>query len=652
MMERSDSLVSADSELAQCETEVSTLLQTISDLNKKMDSLQITREMKTSETQAQASGCIRQQGSSSPACSLTVVEAGTSSLESETKRVCKDTKGGSSELWNELQKIISVLETSCGQGRKMLWQTQNSERIQANHLSAARESWVQTTQVLDEMERDCGISYPSALPPEERRLYQQDLLSLYKQKQDLSATLKSRQEELTSAERRLVDFEDEKKWLQEKLVDLKRKWLCGVSCSPPVSPSLSSSRTSSPCFSSPPFPGSPLLPCKLPSFTPDFSPSPCTFDSVLQSEIEKQQRCLERLKARNERLNVALVRRKGESEQLSMSLSRQEADSSALHMALTYCEECEEAYSDLLSLYKARKQQNAEALIRPQPDLSKSTCENFIKETPSSCTSEGTTEHRPNSLLQFEDKAGVILQRISRLKQDRAAVCIPQQSEAGEGKISPDTGTLAGVRGHGSLLSKNTKEEKAALLYELVTVREEMSDLRGDLRLIEKERRCLELALMVQCAQDSAGALILESLREEQSERRAAQQRFAENRAKLESGGGIPGPRNHSILRELQAALQREQSLKKRVTSLHESLDSALTDCTTQRRINREETSRLSHYFNKVSHTYRSSRKKHQEQLWRLEKQITVISEHHASQEAELSATLEAMEWKREETVL
>lgn len=72
---------------------------------------------------------------------------------------------------------------------------------------------------------------------------------------------------------------------------------------------------------------------------------------------------------------------------------------------------------------------------------------------------------------EFEDKSGVLLQRISRLKQDRAAVCIPQRGKAGEGKISPDTGTLAGVRGRASSLSKNTKEEKAALMYELVTVR-------------------------------------------------------------------------------------------------------------------------------------------------------------------------------------
>lgn len=71
--------------------------------------------------------------------------------------------------------------------------------------------------MLEEIERDLGISYPSALPPDERRQYQRDILSLYKQNRDLSASLKSRQEELKGAERSLVDLEDEKKWLQEKV---------------------------------------------------------------------------------------------------------------------------------------------------------------------------------------------------------------------------------------------------------------------------------------------------------------------------------------------------------------------------------------------------------------------------------------------------
>lgn len=75
-----------------------------------------------------------------------------------------------------------------------------------------------------------------------------------------------------------------------QVVDLKRKWLYGVSRSPSGSPSLSSSPTSSPSFSSPPYPGSPLLSRKLPGFRPDSPPSPCTVDSVLQAEIDKLQR--------------------------------------------------------------------------------------------------------------------------------------------------------------------------------------------------------------------------------------------------------------------------------------------------------------------------------------------------------------------------
>lgn len=75
------------------------------------------------------------------------------------------------------------------------------------------------------------------------------------------------------------------------------------------------------------------------------------------------------------------------------------------------------------------------------------------------------------SVEEFEGKTRVIQQRISRLKQDRSAVCIPQETRTGEGKLSPDTGTLAGARRLSFLSSNNPKEEKAALLHELVNVR-------------------------------------------------------------------------------------------------------------------------------------------------------------------------------------
>lgn len=56
--------------------------------------------------------------------------------------------GGSSDPWTELQQILVALETSSGQGRKRLnLQTQDAERVQANHLSAAQETWVHAIQV-------------------------------------------------------------------------------------------------------------------------------------------------------------------------------------------------------------------------------------------------------------------------------------------------------------------------------------------------------------------------------------------------------------------------------------------------------------------------------------------------------------------------
>lgn len=51
-----------------------------------------------------------------------------------------------------------------------------------------------------------------------------------------------------------------------------------------------------------------------------------------------------------------------------------------------------------------------------------------------------------------------------------------------------------------------------------------MSDLRALIRLKEKELRCLEWSLMAQKAQEAAGALIPENLREELEDCKTEQQ--------------------------------------------------------------------------------------------------------------------------------
>lgn len=57
-------------------------------------------------------------------------------------------------------------------------------------------------------------------------------------------------------------------------------------------------------------------------------------------------------------------------------------------------------------------------------------------------------------------------------------------------------------------------------------------------------------------------------------------------------------------------------------------------------------------FHSKISSVYRNARRKHREQIWRVEKQMASLSERHMSQITELQATLENLEDRREETVL
>ncbi|KAK6313731.1 hypothetical protein J4Q44_G00151900 [Coregonus suidteri] len=695
----------SQAELAQCEAEVGTLLSIIAELNRKMGALQAPSDPNDLKPQEPVILPPAPASMSSPPPSLCnpAKHTGTASKAPVTNR------DGSGEVWSELQGVMSALEGSINTRRA--WAVSNTaygQDRQTEHLTAARDSWVQVTQVLEEMEREFGISYPSGLPPEERQQYQKDILALHQRNCALRSTLQSRQEELEGAKVTVGDMEVERNSLQERLLGLHKAWRSD-SLSPPYSSSGSSSggvlspgwaSPVSPSFlGSPPIPGSPLFlrrptamgvfpslstggdisslaspsPSPWPGSVPPGSPCPSPSPSVsLEGETERLQRCIERLKARNEHLTAALGRRKGESEQISMTLSRQEADSTALQMALQYCEECEEAYSELLSLYEGRKQQ----VIPHWRQIAGPVMESQLPNRPSlwSLTEElSTSFSTPGGAVETETHiqtrfhryytAGSevegceadIRERIERLKQDRAAVCVPKPGPGGEGNLSPDTGTLGGPRGsrggQGGQDTSNpqsTNREKAVLLYELVTVREEMSELRGLIRLTEKERRCLDWSLMAQKAQDAAGALISESLAEEIEDRRTEQQRTADNKDKL----NIPGPQNRTILRELQVVLQREQVLKRRVSTVRESLDLVLSDSASRRRDNDEQMARLAQAHGKATGSYRKARRKYREQLWRLECQVSAMSDRHMTQIGALKATLEAMDCRREETVL
>ncbi|XP_029284672.1 colorectal mutant cancer protein isoform X2 [Cottoperca gobio] len=655
-------------ELAQCEAEVGTLLSIIAELNKKMGSLKAPSEP----------GDLRPPRPSRPLVpdllSHRLVRSSPerNTASTATSKPPLTVRGGGGVVWTKLEEVLTSVEDSISCKRS--WAapiTASDQNKHREHLRAAQESWVQATQILEEMEIEFGISCPPGLPKDQ---YQEDFLDLEKRDSALVSSFQSHQEELERAQSTISQMEEEK----NKLVGLHKAWRSGCR-SPSCRPTAG---TLSPDWASPPFPGSPLLHRRTSrAVTPlsvggDGSPagsvnscSPCPSPISLESETERLNRCIERLRARNERLTAALEQRKGESEQISITLNRLEADCSALQMALRYCEECEEAYSELLSLYDAKKQQS----IPLQTDSAESVSDRQQPESPAQLTEMGpeelstsfstagvpeeteTQSHTGQRTPELVEREAVLLQQIERLKRDRAAICLPKPSPGVEGKMSHETGHPARSRG-GQVTKDNakppdTKKEKASF-YQLISVREEMSDLRALIRLKEKELRCLEWGLMAQKAQEAAGAFVPESLRDEMEDRKTEQQRLCENAANPGNDGDIADPRTRPILKELQAVLQREQALKKRLALVQDSLNSALSDSHSHRRDNGEQTARLTQAHSKALSSYRQIRRKYREQVWRLEQKVVAMTESHQHQSGAIKVAGEALEWRREETIL
>ncbi|CAM9190622.1 unnamed protein product [Lampetra planeri] len=644
-------------ELAQCEAEVGTLLSIIAEVNRKMGSLKPPSDP----------GDLRSQGAPSPLfpdlLSHRLVRSSPEKIVAAqvTSKPSLPHRGGSGVVWTKLQEALTAVEDSISCRRS--WATpitSSDQEKHREHLRAAQDSRVKAAQILEEMEKEFGIKCPPGLPKAE---YQEEMVN---EKLDcvLRRASNSHQGELEAAKGSHIEEET------NKLVGHHRAWRSG-SCSPSYRPS------GAPEWSSPSFPGSPLLLRRAAaslSVGGDGSPlssvnsgSPCPSPISLETETERLHRCIERLRARNERLTAALERRKGESEQMSVTVKRLEADCSTLQLALKYCEQCQEAYSELLSLYDAERHQSipppadaAEAVGGeqqaggPSAQLRKTAAE----ELSTSFSSAGVTAERETQSLagqRHPESTGrevALREQIERLKRERAAICLPKPGAGAEGNMSPDTRTPAGLRGghvpKDSRKPADGKKEKTSLFHELVSVREEMSDLRALIRLKEKELRRLEWSLMSQKAQEAVGVFVPESLREELDDCKTEQQ----NAAKLCGDGGVADLRSRPILKELQAVLQREQALKKRLAVVQDSLSSALSDSVSNRRDNEEQVARLTQAHSMALSSYRHIRRKYREQVWRLEQKLAAVMEGQHSQSAAATAAGDVLEWRREETVL
>uniref|UniRef100_A0A1A8DR05 Usher syndrome 1C binding protein 1 n=1 Tax=Nothobranchius kadleci TaxID=1051664 RepID=A0A1A8DR05_NOTKA len=659
--EGSDLLVNLEptpAEVAQCEAEVGTLLSIINELNKKMGSLKAPSEP----------GDMRSPSPSRPLVPdllshrLLRSSSDRNSASSITSKHPVMTQGGGTVIWTKLQDVLSSVEDSISFRRTWAAPITASDHIKhKEHLRAAQENWAKATQILDEMEKEFGISCPLGLQKDQSL---DDLLGVDRRESSPRTIMQKHQEELQKAR---SSMEEEK----NKFFGFNKACRSG-SHSPSYRPPAGAL---SPDWASSSYPGSPLpqrrssravTPLSLVGDASSLSSvSPCPSPVSLESETERLSRCIERLKAKNERLTAALERRKGESEQNSLKLTRLESECSALQMALRYSEECEEAYSELLSLYEAKRQQNiplqtdsAEPVgDRQQTDNTPAQLGKMgTEELSTSFSTAGVTEDTLSLTRTPEktDREAALRQQIKRLQKIRADICVPKPDPGVESKLSPENAPPAGTRWGQVQKEKpvDKRKEKAAVFHELISVREEMSDMRALIRLKEKELRCLEWSLMGQKAQEAAGVFIPERLREEVEHQRNEQQRFCEAAAKAGCDGDVASPLTRSILKELQAVLQREQALKKRLGMAQDSLSTALTDSAPSRKDNAEQIARLTQAHSKALSSYRQIRRKYREQVWRLEQKVAAMMESQHNQSQAPKSADEELEWRREETIL
>lgn len=644
-------------ELAQCEAEVGTLLSIIAELNKKMGSLKAPSEP----------GDMRPPAASRPLIPDLLSHRLVKNPERKTVEMALPKpplldRGGGGIVWTRLQDVLSSVEDSISFRRS--WAapiTAVDLNKHKEHLRAAHESSVRASQILEEMEREFGISCANVQP---KGHFHEEISEVDMRDFTLSA-LQRPQEEL-EREHSLNLMEEDR----DKLVNLHKAWRSGRR-SPSYRPSaMSCAGSVSPDWASPPYPGSPLLqrrtnrgPVPL-STAGDMSPlgsetsnGPCTSPTGPEPETERLNRLIDRLKARNERLSAALERRKTELEHMSLTVNRLETDCSALQLALRYCEECEEAYGELLSLYEAKTHQSIPRRTDAAGEVGDAPSDLMdTEELSTSFSTAGVSEEVHIQRTPEEDREVSLRQLIERLKKERTAISLPKAGPGGaECKLIPDSSPAQGSRaGHMNKdRSPDSKKEKASLFYELISVREEMSDLRALIRLKEKELRCIEWSLMAQKAQDAAGAFIPE--REEQEERKAEQQRLCELAAKMGNEGDLSRP----ILKELQVVLQREQVLKKRLALVQDSMNTTLSDNGPQRRDSGEQIARLTQAHSKALSSYRQIRRKYREQVWRLEQKVAAMmeSQQHSgasgpSKVTAAASTGDNTDWRREETVL
>ncbi|XP_048359312.1 colorectal mutant cancer protein isoform X2 [Sphaerodactylus townsendi] len=401
-------------------------------------------------------------------------------------------------------------------------------------------------------------------------------------------------------------------------------------------------------------------------------------------ETERLNSRIEHLKSQNDLLTITLEECKNNAERMSMLVGKYESNATALRLALQYSEQCIEAYELLLALAESEQSlilgqfraagvgsvgdktcdENITQMLKRAHDCRK-TAENAAKallmkldgscggayavtgcsvqpwESLSSNSHTSTTSSTASSCdTEFtkEDEQR-LKDYIQQLKNDRSAVKLTML-ELESIHIDP---LSYDVKPRGD--SQRLDLENAVLMQELMSMKEEMAELKAQLYLLEKEKKALELKLSSREAQEQAYLVHIEHLKsevEEQKEQRMRSLSLASSSSKDKECtetttasltlAELKPYSESDLTTELANALRREKKLKTRVQELVSALERLTKSGEIRHQQSAEFVNDLKRANSNLVAAYEKAKKKHQNKLKKLESQMMAMVERHETQ--------------------
>eukprot|EP00062_Callorhinchus_milii_P013645 gi/632961953/ref/XP_007897043.1/ PREDICTED: colorectal mutant cancer protein-like isoform X1 [Callorhinchus milii] len=656
------------------EGRITELLVVIAELNRRINRLKYStfREEDEDEYQDESSD------HSDSSCALDVTNrcesqdhSAASGVDQQPQPISPDTDV-SQGLSPELQRVLAELEASVHRRRRQIPLGMPDPEKYSREAKAAQEHWSLVTQAVAEVERELELE-PCPDWSEERSARKSEINDMRERNRCLAAELQEREQELSKAKVTLTAFQGERDRMRQRVQDLS-SCLQRMEEETQSDQHLSDVRSSGtdkaeavanrdPHSSM----GTLFQTLQCCSTDQDVFRALQTHELNLtksrirefETETERLKQCIDKWRRQNNRLCAVLDECKSDGERLSMLLGKHESNSTALQLALQYTEKCIEAYSLLLALTETNLKK--EATSGPRASAPRAQVQTL--DCPAPC-----------DVLQ--DKVG-LKSKIARLRVEHAAVKrtllelgetpahlkrYSATTEGGQAKphrleIVPtvteqDAGATSGL--HWPEPPQRPRKEKWELLRDLVDVREEMAELKGQTSLMKRERRDLEQILLCQVPRESAVLLLIEHWRSERDEGMDRPPPFditgeTVRTSKEVVGEGadssqVPGLCNKQLMSDLLDSTKGEKQLKVRAGELAMSLERSIQDSNSQSHTSARLVSDLRNTHSNLSTAYRTAQRKYENQLMKLEFQISAMSERHRAQIAELEQSAKKLQ--------